>query len=526
MCGIFVSIIKRNDDNVSCYKSNILELIKRRGPDYESSHIVQNEHFIIQFTSSVLFIRGEEVSIQPVILSDGSVLMFNGEIFQFSSDSLGDDFSFDDQKQLTSIESDTDLLAALIEKEKSIFPQILSYIKGPYAIIFFDNFTNRLWFGRDVVGRRSLCKFTSSGNNHMIISSIAASSNQWEEVSTEGIHCIDLSNDQFSYSLHRWSHSLSGEELSNPAQSSIKTCLPINLPKIESMDEAVNCFKSAFISSIRKRVCLRRDGAKVAILFSGGIDSTVIAIICNNFIPKDESIDLLNVAFKDDAPDRLTAINAYEALSNLFPERIFNLVQINPSQNELEQLRSERIRFLIYPCQTVLDDSVGCALWFASRGTGILYPNNDVYQSTATILLHGLGADEQLAGYSRHRRVYFTSNRSIEMLEKELKMDLERLNHRNLGRDDRVVSDHGKEVRFPFLDEDLIGFLNHLPSEYKFNLDETRGKGEKKLLRTLAQSLGLGELSFTEKRAMQFGSRIAKLEKSKESGSMKCSRLE
>ena len=27
----------------------------------------------------------------------------------------------------------------------------------------------------------------------------------------------------------------------------------------------------------------------------------------------------------------------------------------------------------MYPLQTVLDDSIGCALWFAARGRGVLY---------------------------------------------------------------------------------------------------------------------------------------------------------
>ena len=34
--------------------------------------------------------------------------------------------------------------------------------------------------------------------------------------------------------------------------------------------------------------------------------------------------------------------------------------------------------------------------------------------------------------------------------------DLNRLWIRNLSRDDRVISENGKEVRYPFLDADLI----------------------------------------------------------------------
>ena len=34
--------------------------------------------------------------------------------------------------------------------------------------------------------------------------------------------------------------------------------------------------------------------------------------------------------------------------------------------------RDQHIRPLLYPLETVLDDSIGCAVWFAARGHGVL----------------------------------------------------------------------------------------------------------------------------------------------------------
>ena len=193
----------------------------------------------------------------------------------------------------------------------------------------------------------------------------------------------------------------------------------------------------------------------------------------------------------------------------------------------------------------MIDESIGCSLWFASRGIGCISGDvsnvskdvskepkdvskepkdvskelkdvskepKDVskipYKSAARILLSGLGADEQLAGYSRHRRAFDTLG--LEGLKQEVAMDLDRISSRNLGRDDRVMSDHGKEIRYPFLDEKLISLLNVIPIRYKCNLKLDRGIGEKYLLRQASFKLGLSkERCGTLKRAIQFGSRIA-----------------
>jgi len=51
-------------------------------------------------------------------------------------------------------------------------------------------------------------------------------------------------------------------------------------------------------------------------------------------------------------------------------------LQIDITQEELVQQRDRIISDLIYPLNTVLDESLGCALWFASRGKGYLVQQN------------------------------------------------------------------------------------------------------------------------------------------------------
>lgn len=82
-----------------------------------------------------------------------------------------------------------------------------------------------------------------------------------------------------------------------------------------------------------------------------------------------------------------------------------------------------------------------------------------------------------------------------------------------------------RSCSFPYLDEEVVSFLNSLPVWQKADLTLPRGVGEKLLLRLAARRLGLGQSSVLPKRAMQFGSRIAKMEDKKEKASDKCTRL-
>ena len=98
-------------------------------------------------------------------------------------------------------------------------------------------------------------------------------------------------------------------------------------------------------------------------------------------------------------------------------------------------------------------------------------------------------------------------------------MDQSRFWERNLGRDDRICSDHGKEARFPFLDAHVVRCLNKIPLSQICDFSLPPGQGDKRILRLIASRLGLEHASGLVKRAIQFGSRISHLSDAKRFGS-------
>ncbi|KAI9757323.1 MAG: hypothetical protein M1815_001409 [Lichina confinis] len=124
------------------------------------------------------------------------------------------------------------------------------------------------------------------------------------------------------------------------------------------------------------------------------------------------------------------------------------------------------------------------------------------------------------ARYTRHA-LAFSRNKFSGLLA-ELQLDVSRLGKRNLGRDDRVTAHWGKEVRHPYLDEDLVRWALECPIWEKCGFGQKQDPGDiepaKKVLRLLALRLGLSGAASEKKRAVQFGARTAKMEIGKNKG--------
>ncbi|KAH8356658.1 hypothetical protein KR084_009586 [Drosophila pseudotakahashii] len=552
MCGIFCSVLQSGGLYSSNFPNLLKEILRNRGPDVQDEVVLDYDAGQIILAGSVLWQQGESVRKQPVV-ADDFIFLFNGDIYNLPKpESM----------------SDTSWISSQISEcryEEHKLLKLLKEWEGPHCLIIYNKRNQILYFSRDTLGRNSLIiERIPKGLNLLSTSHYFENEKVSLELPPLGLYRVKV-NDLTSCVLHPWQplndyaiQLLSkldravGWKTTVESQIApewmIKSKLTFDydfykFPYIDShmdlykklighqeINESLTTLHKLLLDSVRNRVtnmtpfcrlCLKKWNyetvcrhAKLCILFSGGIDCTVLALLANEFVPENEPIELINVAFESvkgqnmseklwDVPDRKTSLLSINELRKLCPKRCWNLLEVNVTRLELEQHLTTRIKHLIYPLETVLDESLGCAFWFASHCAS----------SSARVALIGSGADELFGGYTRHRNSFrHCLGGALERqlaVQHELEMDWQRIPARNLARDDRVIADNGKTARSPFIEENVVKFIRSLEAYQKCCFSFPEGVGDKLLLRLYGYQIGLRDVVLLKKRAVQFGSRIA-----------------
>jgi asparagine synthase (glutamine-hydrolysing) len=244
-----------------------------------------------------------------------------------------------------------------------------------------------------------------------------------------------------------------------------------------TFDEAVDLACDLLSGSFKVRLGRAKD---VAIAFSGGLDSSVLASICS----KMSKVVLVSV-YAEESRDSQRAEAAADWLGL---ELISKKVDATMALKALQAV--ERWSSPV----TSMDRALSAGFYIASvtaRENGL------------SLLVAGQGADEIFAGYHRHWVVHRSEpTRLPALLAKEL-LQLER----GLRRDEASIAYGGCEASFPYADADLARFALGLPPDYLIE-----GEVRKRVLRGVAQKIGVpSSLVDAEKKAFQFSSGLQKL---------------
>ena len=216
---------------------------------------------------------------------------------------------------------------------------------------------------------------------------------------------------------------------------------------------------------------------RFGIAFSGGVDSSLIALICSKF-GKDF------VLYTSGLEDCQDIRNAKETASKMNWKLEVNSFTREQAAEVIKKVHQ------ILPDGDFLKVGIACPLYGAlelAKKDGI------------KTVLTGLGADSIFAGFHRYKKLT-----NEEDINKECLKSVDNLEANDISRDCAIGKHFGIELVFPFIEKEFLEYAMQLPADLKIN-----SKMNKIVLREAAIELGLPEeFAFRKKTAAQYGSKF------------------
>jgi asparagine synthase (glutamine-hydrolysing) len=421
MCGILLTTRGKS-------KPEILDSIKHRGIESSKETFPgPTEVTLCHHRLPIQTLDGDDWN-QPIELSEGVYLMFNGEIFNYDTNLF---------------ESDTEYLCNLFSKYQGgnieffaamYVPHIVKW-DGFWAIVIYNSKTGDVISFTDPLGKKCLYR------------------NELGEICSEikGLYTQHSDIDQkFISSVRKWGYNKDNRT----AYTNIKRLLPnniyshnINSPMFESIypeyyrawdlpipelkdadyEAHINWLWDKMFESVGNRLVSRNY--PISILVSGGLDSSIIAAVLKEMEAKVKWFSIENGE--------------------------------TPFINDLSAHLDTPVTFLDYDMDSEKNGLI-YALWNESPiDLGSVIPQYHLFEAIRKntdyrIVISGDGSDELFGGYSR-----------IHEYDSQKSDTFEELPFYHLPRLDKMSMAHTLELRSPFLNLDIVRFAMHLPLEWR-----------------------------------------------------------
>jgi len=249
-----------------------------------------------------------------------------------------------------------------------------------------------------------------------------------------------------------------------------------------TMQVAAKRLQKLLQHSVKERVS---GLSEVAVAFSGGLDSSIIA-----FLSKNSGVDvhLIHVSLENQ-PETEQAKKTAEKLR--LPIHVYLY-----GEEDVEKVLPKVLWLIEEP--DPIKASIGIPFyWTAEKAAEMDFK----------VMLAGQGADELFGGYKRYVHDYLTYGG--EKLREIFFSDILKMYETNFERDFKICNFHNVELRLPFATYQIAKFATELPVELKI---EMKDNGLRKLvLRQVAENLGLPQsIAKKPKRAIQYATGVNK----------------
>ena len=479
MCGIG-GILSKKDENVVPLVGSMLSCMINRGPDgaglAADERSIQSDSFSnlryqkLSGSSALGHVRlaivGGTCGQQPFRSCDGRFTVeHNGEIYNYKTI----------RKRLIkkhkfSTQTDSEVIVHLIEdyflKKNNLLYAIkrtVAELDGVYAFVVKEEESGRLALVRDKMGVRQIYY----GENDRFIAFASERKALWKigikEPTKRVLPCyaVIISPDG----------TLQEFKIDNPPIQSTKKVY-------KTMASAVSVYEKALLASMKKRT---QDFDKVGIIFSGGIDSVIIAWLAKKMVPE-------VICYTGGIRGSNDILYARQIAKKL------NLkLRVNElTQDEVEQMIPEVIN-------TIEDTNAGQVEVAIPVYAAVKLAHED----GINVMFSGQAADELFGGYPWYARV--VEKEGYQKLRDHMTQDLLLLYKETLEREDKITMAHSIEMREPFLDIEVIRCS--MGMDLKLNIKGATDIMGKHIHRKLAQKLGIPKnIAYRIKEAAQHGS--------------------
>ena len=442
----------RGPDSSGVYLDKIYENINLDEFDYDGTcHIAFGHNLLSIYDSDTRMSKPQPVS------NENLVLVFNGELYNFNTlknflSKVGVD---------AEITSDADALLYLIDfyAEKLDFlkavQSAIKLIDGDYAFAVWDS--QNLAIARDPLGVKPL--FYSQNDE---IKGFASTKQSLKEAGFTDILTLKP-----EHILYNW------QDIS-PAQPVYEKVFEGDVAKIDKI--------------LRLSVVKRIEGlSEIGVIFSGGLDSSYLALLLKEIsenIPLKIKLYAVGVEGSKDVE------------AAIYASKFLNL------DLEIFEVTEDAVREALPSVVKAIGDDnlmkvgVGLTTYFATKM---------VARDGLKVAISGQGADELFGGYKRYVQSFIDGT-----LNYDLRVDMSKMYHVNLERDDACSMLNSVELRLPFLDKKLVELVLNIPDNKK--IVSMHDDMRKSILRKLAFEEGLDyEIAYRPKKAAQYGTGIDKI---------------